>query len=366
MTAESAAPERTTDALVTRLFEGGLAMFDLMSVYVGDRLGLYRDLHDRGPATSAELASRAGIAERYAREWLEQQAVTGLLDVDDVTAGASSRRYALPEAYAPALIDPDSPSSIAPVGRSIVACAKALPDVLEAFRTGGGVDWAAYGDDMIEAQGDFNRPWIRARLGTEILPALAEVDARLRADPPARVADVACGVGWAGIAIAAAYPTVRVDGFDLDLSSIDLANANAREAGVADRVSFAVRDAADPAAAGRYDLAVVVEAIHDLSHPVAVLSAIRSMLAPGGVALIFDEKAEEAFTAPGSELERLYYGYSVFTCLPAAMTEPDSAGTGTVMREGTFRDYAEAAGFGRLDRLDEPELDTLRLYRLTP
>src|SRR5262249_13855771 len=157
------------------------------------------------------------------------------------------------------------------------ACAKALPALLDAFRTGGGVDWAAYGPDMIEAQGDFNRPWIRARLGTEILPALTDVDARLRADPPARAADVASGGGWAGIAIAAAYPNVRVDGFDLDPSSVDLANANAREAGVADRVSFAIRDAADPAAVGRYDLVVVVEAIHDLSHPVAVLSAIRSM-----------------------------------------------------------------------------------------
>ena len=120
---------------------------------------------------------------------------------------------------------------------------------------------------MIEAQGDFNRPWLRGSFGTEILPAIPDIHERLTADPPARVADVACGVGWAAIAIATAYPNVRVDGFDLDPSSIELAQANAREAGVADRVTFAVRDAADPAAAGQYDLAVVIEAIHDLSQP---------------------------------------------------------------------------------------------------
>jgi 2-polyprenyl-3-methyl-5-hydroxy-6-metoxy-1,4-benzoquinol methylase len=364
--ATPAAPERTAEALVARLFEASLGMMDVMAVYVGDRLGLYRALRDGGPATAAELATRAGIDERYAREWLEQQAVTDLLDVDDSSAPADRRRYGLSEAYAAALLDPDSPVSIAPVGRSVVACAKVLPALLDAYRSGGGVEWADYGPDMIEAQGDFNRPWLRGSFGSEILPAIPAINARLTSDPPARVADVACGLGWASIAIATAYPGVRVDGFDLDAASIELARANAAAAGVADRVTFAVRDAADPAAAGQYDLVVVIEAIHDLSRPVEVLAAIRGMLRAGGSALIADERTEDAFTAPGSEIERAYYGYSLFTCLPAAMTTRPTAATGTVMRADRFRSYAEAAGFGDFERLDEPALDMLRFYRLTP
>ena len=361
-----APPERTADALVGRLFEATIGMIDIMSVYVGDRLGLYRALGDGGPATPAELAARAGIDERYAREWLEQQAVTDLLDVDDSAAPADRRRYRLPEAYSAALLDIDSPVSIAPLARSVVACAKVLPALLEGYRTGGGVDWADYGPDMIESQGDFNRPWLRGSFGSEILPAIPAIHERLTADPPARVADVACGVGWAGIAIATAYPGVRVDGFDLDPSSIELARANAELAGVSDRVTFALRDAADPAAVGQYDLVVVIEAIHDLNRPVEVLSAIRGMLRPGGSALIADERTEDVFTAPGSESERMYYGFSLFTCLPAAMTERPTAATGTVMRADTFRGYAEAAGFRGFERLDEPALDLLRFYRLTP
>ena len=360
------APERSADALVGRLFEASIGMFEVMSVYVGDRLGLYRALRDGGPATAAELAARAGIDERYAREWLEQQTVADLLDVDDAAAAADCRRYALPDAYAAALLDLDSPTSIAPIARSVVACAKVLPQLLDAYRTGGGVDWAEYGPDMIEAQGDFNRPWLRGSFGSAILPAIPAVHERLVADPPARVADVACGVGWAAIAIAAAYPTVRVDGFDLDPSSIELARANAAAAGVGDRVTFAVRDAADPAAVGQYDVAVVIEAIHDLSRPVEVLAAIRAMLRPGGVALIADERTEDAFTAPGSETERIYYGFSLFTCLPAAMTERPTAGTGTAIRADTMKSYAEAAGFGGFERIDEPALDMLRFYQLTP
>jgi len=368
MTTETMASEgeKTPDALVARIFEASLGMLDVMAVYLGDRLGLYRALRDRGPATAAELATRAGIDVRYAREWLEQQAATGILEVDDVAALPDGRRYSLPDAYVDVLLNLDSPYSISPLGRSLVACAKALPQLIEAYRTGGGVDWSAYGPDMIEAQGDFNRPWLANSFGTELLPAIPAIHERLIADPPARVADVACGVGWAAIGIARAYPTVRVDGYDLDPSSIMLAHENARQAGVGDRVTFAVRDAADPAAVGQYDVAVIIEAVHDMSRPVEVLVALKQMLRPGGIALIADEKTEEAFSAPASEIERMYYGFSVFTCLPAAMTDRPTAGTGTVMRPSTFRRYAQEAGFRGFERLDEPALDMLRFYLLTP
>ncbi len=366
MNESPAAPEKTSDAFVARIFEASLGMFDVMAVYLGDRLGLYRSLRDDGPATAPQLASRAGIDPRYAQEWLEQQAVTGILDVADAAGEPDDRRYSLPAAYVDPLLNPDSPYSIAPLSRSLVACGKVMAQLLEAYRTGGGVEWSEYGPDMIESQGDFNRPWLLNSFGSQILPAIPAIHERLTANPPARVADVACGVGWAAIAIAKAYPNVRVDGFDLDESSIELARQNARDAGVSDRVTFERRDAADPSAAGQYDLAVIIEAVHDVSQPVEVLSAVRGMLRPDGVALIADEKTEDAFTAPASETERLYYGYSLFTCLPAAMTERPTAATGTVIREQTMRAYATAAGYATTERLDEPELDMLRFYQLTP
>jgi 2-polyprenyl-3-methyl-5-hydroxy-6-metoxy-1,4-benzoquinol methylase len=357
--------QRTPDQLVGRLFEASLGMFDVMSVYLGDQLGLYQALRDGGAATSSDLARRAGIDERYAREWLEQQAATGILDVDDVDAAAGDRRFSLPEAYVEPLLDPTSPWSISPFGRSLVACAKVLPELMTAFRTGGGVEWAAYGADMIEAQGDFNRPWLTRSFGTEILPAIPDIHRRLEADPPARVADVACGVGWAAIAIAKAYPAVRIDGFDLDRSSIELARQNAQDAGVADRVTFDVRDIGT-ADAGTYDVVVIIEALHDMTQPVSVLQSIRRVLRPGGVALIADEKTADRFTAPADETERAYYGFSVFTCLPATMTERPTAAIGTVMRADMLERLGEEAGFAKVDRLDQPELDMLRFYRFTP
>jgi hypothetical protein len=359
MTAEAT---DTPDALAGRLFDAAIGAFDLLSVHIGDRLGLYRALQDAS-ATSSELASRAGIHERYAREWLEHQAASGILRVDDASAPAHDRRFQLPAGHAAALVDRESPYSIAPLARSFAASAGVLPQLLDAYRTGGGVPWSAYGTEMIEAQGDFNRPWLVGSLGSEYLPAIVDIDARLRADPPARVADVACGVGWAAISIARAYPNVRVDGFDLDEISIGLARANAAEAGLGDRVRFDVRDAGDPSAAGTYDLAIMIEALHDLSNPVDALAAMRRMVVPGGAVVIADEKTGDAFSAPAEAVERFFYGFSLLCCLPAAMTDQPSAGTGTVMRPGTLRQYAGAAGFGSVEVLDLDH-DTLRFYRL--
>jgi 2-polyprenyl-3-methyl-5-hydroxy-6-metoxy-1,4-benzoquinol methylase len=356
--------EERTGALVERLFGSALGAVDVASVYLGDRLGLYAALSEGRSATPGELASRAGIDERYAREWLEQQAVTGIIEVDDPGKDEGERRYTLPSAHAAALTDLDSPYSISPLGRTVVSAMQALPQVMRAFRTGGGVPWSAYGPDMIESQGDFNRPWILGSLGAEYLPSIADVHDRLSSDPPARVADVACGVGWASIAIAKAYPKVTVDGFDPDESSIDIARRLAKEQGVQDRVAFHVRDGATLGGEGPFDLAVVIEAIHDMSNPVDVLGGIRQSLAPGGTLIVADEKAAESFSAPGDEVERLLYGFSFLVCLPAALTEKPSAATGTVMRPDTFRRYAREAGFEGVEVLDQIPHDFLRFYRL--
>jgi 2-polyprenyl-3-methyl-5-hydroxy-6-metoxy-1,4-benzoquinol methylase len=158
---------------------------------------------------------------------------------------------------------------------------------------------------------------------------------------------------------------VRVEGFDLDESSIELARQNAQDAGLSDRVTFHARDVAE-ADAGEYDLAVIIEAVHDMTQPAAVLSSVRRVLRPDGVALIADEKAEDTFVAPAGPTERFYYGFSILTCLPAAMTEQPTAAIGTVIRADVMDRLGSEAGFRTVERLDQPELDTLRFYQMTP
>jgi SAM-dependent methyltransferase len=338
---------------------------DLYGVYLGDRLGLYRTLADAGPLTSGGLAEAAGVHERYAREWLEQQAATGILEVDDASAGEAERHYSIPAGHDEALLDELSLNFARPFGRLIVGAGKPMDELLDAFRTGVGVPYQSYGADLVEGQEAFTRPLFTHLLGSEWLPSVPEVHERLLAEPPARVADVACGCGWSSIAIARGYPLVQVDGIDLDTLSIEKARGNVNGSGVEDRVAFHERDAADPELAGRYDLVTIFEALHDMSYPVDVLRTLLGMLAEGGWVIVGDEHTEDSFQAPSTELERLLYGFSIVHCLPVGMVGENPAGTGTVMRTDTLRGYAEEAGFTGFEVLPIKN-DFWRFYRLTP
>ncbi len=246
----SVAPDAARQILVDRLFDAALGTFDLAALHVGERLGLYAAL-DEAAATAPELATRTGTAPRYVREWLEQQAVSGILEVDDAGADPDVRRYAIPEAHREVLLHPESLAFMAPIARAMMGIAAMTPQLLEVFRSGRGLSWDAYGADIREAQAAMNRPMFANLLGPEWLASIPDIDARLRADPPARVADVAVGGGWSAIALARTYPKVRVDGIDLDSASIELARANLAGTDVADRVTFSVGDAADPRFAGQ-------------------------------------------------------------------------------------------------------------------
>jgi SAM-dependent methyltransferase len=357
--------EERRDALVERLFEATIGAMDVLSVYLGDRLGFYRALAERGALTSGDLARAAGTDERYAREWLEQQATSGILDVNDADAGARERRYSLPPGHDEALLEERSLNYIAPVGKFLAACAKPLDAVLRAYRSGDGVPYADYGTDLHEGQAAFTRPMFESLLGSEWLPSIPEVHQRLREDRPARVADVACGEGYSTLAIARAYPNVRVDGIDIDDASIAAANRHLAASGLDDRVTFHRTDAADAGLEGRCDLVYMHEALHDMSYPVDVLGACRRMLAAGGSVVIGDERVADAFAAPGDAMDRLYYGFSILHCLPVGMVGEGAAGTGTVMRADTVRRYAEEAGFSRFDVLPI-ENDFYRFYQLRP
>lgn len=360
-------PEQLTgqqrDELVERLFGASLGAIDILTVYLGEHLGLYQALSDGGPLTSLELAAKTGTHERYAREWLEQQAIIGIVEVDDADTVPKSRRYGLPPGHAEVLLDRDSLAYLGPLARFIPAIGKAMPKIMDAFRTGGGVPYAAYGADAREAQAALNRPAFINLLGEEWLPAIPDVHERLQADPPARVADIACGAGWSSIAIARAYPKVRVDGYDNDEASVQMARAYAAGANLEDRVSFHVRDAAEQTFSGNYDLVTIFEAIHDMSRPVEVLMTARRLAGEDGAVIVMDERVAETFAAPGEPIERFFYGASVLFCLPIGMAEQPSAGTGTVMRPDVLRAYATEAGFGDVEILPI-EHDMWRFYRL--
>jgi 2-polyprenyl-3-methyl-5-hydroxy-6-metoxy-1,4-benzoquinol methylase len=360
------APGEGAAAFAERIFAAVLGAQQVQAIELGARLGWYEALAAAGPLTAGELAGRTGTNARYAREWLEHQAVCGYLTLDSASAAPEDRRFTLPPAHAAVLADPDGVLHLTPIARFVATTGRFVDRIADTYRTGGGLSWHDLGDDARQAQAAANRPLFLHRLGQELLPAAPALHAALSAGPR-RIADVGCGFGWSAIGLARTYPEAVVDGYDVDEPSIEAARRHAAEEGVTDRVRFHLADAgtlARPELAGAYDAVFAFECVHDLPDPVAVLSAMRQMVAPGGAVVVMDERTEERFTAPAGDVEQLLYGYSLMCCLGDCMSHQPSAETGTVMRPATLAAYAREAGysdFGVLPIEDE----FFRFYELS-
>lgn len=188
------------DAFIERLLRATRGTFETFSIYIGVRLGFYGALAAGRSLTSAELASRTGTSARFSREWLEQQTVAGILEVDDEKAEAPQRRFSLPAAYVEVLVDQDSLNYLAPLTRLVAGAVYPLASVLEAYRTDGGVPYADYGIELREGQAGINRAMFLKQLGREWLPAMPDVHARLMAAP--QLGSPTLGAGWDGRASA--------------------------------------------------------------------------------------------------------------------------------------------------------------------
>ena len=290
--------------------------------------------------------------------------MNGLLDVVSETDDPAARRFGLPEAHAEVLLDPDSLAYGAPTPLQVLAAVGSMPLVLEYVRTGAGFSFGDTGDDMREGEGAANRPAYLGPLGREWLPAIGEVHDRLLADPPARIADVGCGLGWS--ASGCPWPTRR---------SASTASTSMPLRSGSPVATLPTRGSPNGCGSSsvtrphrifesRYDLVTMLESFHDMAHPVRILTAFRRLLAKGGSILIVDMKSGERFVAPSDDLDRYLYGWSVMSCLHDGL-QGGGIGTGTVMRPATLRAYALEAGLPRFE-IVPIEHDSWRFYRLRP
>lgn len=309
-------------------------------VVIGDKLGLYRAMAAAGPVTSTELAERTGTVERYVRHWLVNQAAGGYIDYDPAAG-----RYRLPPEHAAAL------ESVAGAYYLFTAMIKAEPRIAEGFRTGAGMLWGEHDPALFGGTERFFRPGYEQNLVQSWLPALDGIPARLAAG--ATVADVGCGHGASTLIMAQAYPRSRFLGFDNHAPSIERAREAAREAGLADRVSFEVVGAAGyPAPLTGYDLIAFFDCLHDMGDPVGALRHARETLADDGALLIVEPQAGEQVEDNLNPVGRVYSGASVLLCSPHAIAEGGAA-LGTIATEQALREVATAAGLSTFRKATE-------------
>ena len=321
-----------TGAVLTKLIE------------IGYTVGLF-EASRKGPATSEELAERAGLKERYVREWLGAMATGGIYNYD-----ARTRRYELPEEHA-AYLTGDTAQNAAPMSRMLNHFGTHLPKLAACFRAGGGIPYSAYRPVFTQCMDDVWRRVYDQMLIPEFLGKVEGLSERLRKG--IRVLDIGCGTGHAMNVIARQFPKSQVVGYDIGEDAIASAREEAAAMGLKN-ASFDVVDVANLPGDPSFDLITAFDAIHDQKSPDEVLRGIKRSLAPGGTFLMVDFKFQSSVDGNmGNPFAPMYYGISLMHCMPVSLAI-GGKGLGTVWGEQLARKMLAEAGLGDIRVLDTP------------
>ena len=313
---------------------------------IGFRLGLFDALHEGGPASSAELAARAGgLSERYVREWALAQASNGFIDHDPATG-----TFSLSPEQAMVFAVKDSPVYLAGAFDLAVSMIESESKVEEAFRTGGGVDWGDFGGCLFCSVGAFFRPNYVNSIVQAWLPALEGVEDKLKAG--ARVADIGCGVGFSTLLMAKAYPESEFVGFDFHEGSIAEAGKHAEAHGLSGRVRFETARAKDIAEDG-FDLVTMFDCLHDMGDPHGCAGHVHKMVKPGGTWMICEPIAGDSPEQNMNPVGRLYYNASTMICVPTSLDQEVGTALGAQAGQAKISEVVKSGGFSQVRRATE-------------
>jgi len=328
------------ESLVSHLVDELGAAASVALVRIGDQLGLYKALQKR-PMNSQELAKVAGIAERYAREWLAQQAASGYIAFDE-----ASGKFVLPPEQALVFAEEESPFYMMGGFDAIAANLDGQAKVQAAFRTGAGVEWDAHSACLFCAVARFLRPGYRANLVSSWLPALEGMVERLHAG--ACVADVGCGHGVSTVLMASAFPRSTFLGFDFHRGSVEAARRHAADHGVTNTRFEVATAKAFPGS--DYDLVTFFDCLHDMGDPVGAASHVRRSLKANGTWMVVEPQAGDTLAENLNPVGRLWYAASTMVCVPTSLSQEVGLALGAQAGEKRLRDVIFGGGFTRVRR----------------
>ncbi len=310
-------------------------------IYIGDRVGLFKALAGAGAVTVAELTTKAGLQERYVREWLSAMAAAGIVEYD-----ATMERFTFPEEHAAVLADENSPSFLAGFFQNMPAMIDVAPRVADAFVKGGGVPFSEYSPDLIAGIDRSNRTQYQFHLVKRWLAAMPQVVTCLQNG--GRVADVGCGSGYPSILMAQAFPQSRFYGFDVSDVSLERARADAQSKGVADRVEFQRASATALPNNPKFDVITSFDAIHDMVDPHGVLRSIRGALADDGTYFMVEPKAGDTLAENMGPMGAMMYSISTLHCMTVSLAH-GGEGIGTAIGPTKIKSWRSKPGSRECD-----------------
>jgi len=333
------------DAAKAEAFAGhvvGILNGGLLSLMfgIGHHTGLYDTMAEMPPATSAQIAKRAGLNERYVREWLGAMVTGGIVDYDP-----SNSTYHLPAEHAASLTRAAGPGNLCTIADFLPEMAAVRDAVAECFRTGGGVPYSEY-ENFQQLMSAMSSDVHDATLIDATLPLVPGLIQRLEAGID--VADLGCGSGHAINLMAQRFPKSRFTGYDFSEEGVATGRAEAKEMGLSN-ASFEVQDLANMSGSEQFDVITVFDAIHDQAQPRQVLKNIHNLLRPGGVFFCVDiQGSSHLHENMEHPLAPALYSISTLHCMTVSLAL-DGEGLGTMWGEQVARELMADAGFTSTD-----------------
>jgi len=342
-------PETTGDSpgfdewYVTAINNGAV----MLMISIGHRTGLFDAMADMGWTTSQELAEKAGLNERYIREWLGTMATGGIVEVNE------SEQYQLPADHARFLTRHSADENLAAFAQYISLLGGAEDEIVDCFRNGGGVAYDKY-PRFHEIMAEDSGMTVLDALEEDILPLVPGLDAQLREG--IEVLDIGCGRGRALMKMAGLFPNSRFMGIDISEEAITWARSEASKRNLKN-VEFEIRDVSDfdqTAEPEAFNFVTTFDAVHDQADPLAVLTGIHRTLKSDGVYLMQDIHARSPVHKNRDHpLGPFLYTISGMHCMPVSLAQ-GGAGLGAMWGREKAKALLNEAGFvhTEIHRLD--------------
>jgi len=316
--------------------------------FVGTRTGLFRAMAGKGAMRLDDVVRASGLQRRYVEEWLRGMTSAGYLEYS-----AEKETYELPEEIAYFVASDGTDHFVGGMWEMVPALMRVAPRVAEAFGKGGGVPFADFGPDCVNALDLINRGQYEERFASYWLKSLPDVVARLQAG--GRMLDYGCGSGRVAVAIKRAFPAAQVAGFDIDAQSIE----RARGAAAGLEIAFGTE-----VPKGQFDLVTICDCIHDLAAPGETLRQVHRLVKPDGTLFIVEPKAADRLEDNRNPVATMFYGFSLFHCMTQSLAR-GGPGLGTCMGPAQTEKLLREAGFRGFKMLDIKSMTNL-FYAATP
>lgn len=334
----------TKDDQALKIFQWAAGAASLRMASYGLKLGLFQAIAAReGGLTLEEMVEQTGLDARYVRAWAKTAVAGELLEYQPADG-----RFIMASFMEALLLDDQDFQYSAGLVTNHAVESRLADRVEECFRTGEGIPFADYGQEMVETIHAFSKAAYELFLPSVLLPALPELTARLNTG--GTILELGCGAGAGLVSLARTFPHCTVTGLDPDVTSIALARERIEAAGLSEHVHAEEMRGEDLTSEDAFDFIYAQISLHEMDDARIVLANAQRALKADGTLLITEIRGPERIEDCVGPYNAVLSHIDLFYEIPQAVAKGGHA-VGFFTR-AEIEEMAAEAGLSRVRELD--------------